>query len=179
MEGGRPHLTRPPATPGKIVPTEDVLGSNPKRLVGTDDATIDEKGRILISVKKRERLQPNFAIALGDNGCLYAYPGSKWEEIMEKVLSYDPTNQGRQEYTRLVFGNSEDELNWDQQGRVVIPRKFRELAKLKEKVKLVGCGDRLEIWAEEEYALYQSDPDNYGKQRRDAIRDAWMDMKIL
>jgi len=160
------------------VPTEDAIGSNPKPLLGTDEATIDEKGRILISVKKRDRLGSDFTVCLGDNGCLYAYPAWKWNEIMARVLSFDPTNQGRQAYTRLVFGYSDDELNCDQQGRVVIPRKLREKAKLKEKIKLVGCGDRLEIWAEEEFDKYELNPEAYGKERQDAIRNAWMDMRI-
>jgi len=160
------------------VPTNEALDSNLKPLLGADDAVIDDKGRVLISTKKRERLQPGFTVCLGDNGCLYAYPKVTWDALVKQVLSFDVTNQGRRQYTHLVFGYAEDELNCDQQGRVVIPRRLREKAKLKEKIKVVGCGDRVEIWAEEEFEKYELDPEGYGKERKDAIRSAWIDMRI-
>ena len=39
------------------------LGSNPKPLIGTDEAIIDVKGRLLLSKKKRDRLGDSFVIA--------------------------------------------------------------------------------------------------------------------
>lgn len=144
-----------------------------KPLIGTDEATIDDKGRILVSKKKRERLGEGFVVALGDVGCLVAYPEPVWEQMMATVLSKDRLNQGTQQYTRLVFGLAEDELKFDAQGRVVIPQKMRDLAKLKEKVLLVGALDRLEIWAKDEFEKYSAKPDGYGEERRKSIQDAY------
>jgi MraZ protein len=152
------------------------LGSKPRPIIGTDEATIDDKGRILVSKKKRERLGEPFVIALGTTGCLVAYPEPEWEKVQEEINRYDRINQGRERYSRLIFGLADDELRFDAQGRVVVPRKLRELAKLDEKVLLVGCGDRLEIWAVDEWREYTEYPDTYGQKRREAIEKAYTQM---
>lgn len=147
-----------------------------KPLIGTEEATIDEKGRILVGKKKRERLGDGFAIIFGTRGCLAAYPVGVWERMLEEILQYDSINAGREQYTRLVLGTAEDDLKFDAQGRVVVPQKMREAAKLKDKVLLVGCLDRVEIWAREEYELFQQDPESYGRQRREAVAKAYNEM---
>ena len=67
-----------------------------KPLIGREEATIDDKGRILVSKKKRDRLGENFVIALGTCGCLVAYPEASWQKFVDGILSYDPINMGRE-----------------------------------------------------------------------------------
>ncbi len=148
-------------------------GATPKPLLGTDEATIDDKGRILVSKKKRERLGETFAIAMGPVGCLEAYPQAVWDDKVARIGSFDPLNPGAQQYSRMVLGSAEDELKFDGQGRVVVPQKLREMAKLKDKVLLIGCGTRLEIWSMQEWEIFQQFPDNYGQQRRESIEKAY------
>lgn len=155
---------------------ESGAGIGFKPLIGTDEATIDDKGRILVGKKKRERLGEPFTMALGDVGCLVAYPEARWQSMVEEIMRYDAINQGRQQFTRLVLGLADDELKFDAQGRFVVPQKLRELAKIKDRVMLVGCGDRLEIWAKEEWEQYSEFPDVYGQQRREAIAKAYNQM---
>jgi division/cell wall cluster transcriptional repressor MraZ len=96
--------------------------------------------------------------------------------MLAEILGYASINQGREQYTRLVLGTAEDELKCDQQGRVVVPQKLRDLAKLTDKVMLVGCGDRLEIWAKTEWEQYGEHPDTYGQKRRESIEKAYSQM---
>ena len=152
-------------------------GSRPKLLLGQDEANIDDKGRVLFSKKKRERLGEDFVMCLGDNGCIYAYPADVWEPMAAEVVGFDRTNQGRQVYTRMVLGTAVDDLNFDTQGRAVVPRMLRDMAKLKERIVLIGCGDRLEIWAEEELERHDADPANYGRERSDLINEARRQMR--
>jgi MraZ protein len=147
-----------------------------KPLIGTDEATIDDKGRILIGKKKRDRLGEPFTIALGDVGCLVAYPEFVWQRMLGEILSHESINQGRQQYTRLVLGTADDELKFDMQGRVVVPQKLRDLAGIQDKVVLVGCGDRLEIWAKQEWEQYNANPETYGQERKEAIAKAYSQM---
>jgi MraZ protein len=93
---------------------------------------------------------------------------------MEK---YDQTNQGTIDYTRMVMGSAEDELEFDPQGRVVVPRKLRDAAKLKDKLLLVGCNSRLEVWAEDEFARYEQDRDGYCRERREKMQRAYKEMR--
>jgi MraZ protein len=147
-----------------------------KPLVGTDDAVIDDKGRILFSKKKRDRLGKDFAIVVTKRGCLAAYPQFMWRRVQEEVNNYHLTNEGRDQYTRLFFGMADDELNFDSQGRVVIPQKMREIGKLKKDVKLVGAYDRVEIWAFEEYSKFLADPRGYGLERCESFALAYNEM---
>src|SRR5438105_15341198 len=104
------------------------LGSNPKPLIGTDEAIIDVKGRLLLSKKKRDRLGDSFVIAVGHPGCLAAYPEPVWNQMLADIMQYESISDGRQQFTRLVLGLAEDELGCDAQGRVGILQKLRGLA---------------------------------------------------
>ena len=152
------------------------LGANFKPLIGTDEAIIDSKGRILVSKKKRDRLGEPFAMALGNLGCLVAYPEAVWRRMFDEIMQYSYINQGRQQYTRLVLGLADDELKFDAQGRVVVPQKLRDLAKLEKEVLIIGCGDRAEIWAKEEWDEFNRNPNDYAQHRRDAIEAAYLQM---
>jgi MraZ protein len=144
-----------------------------KPLVGIEAATIDDKGRVLFNKKKRERLGDNFAIVVTKRGCLAAYPAVIWQRMLENVFSYEDINDGREEYTRLFFSLSDDDLNFDGQGRVVIPKELRDFCKLKKDVKLIGAGDRIEIWAVEEYSSFLNDKVHYAEDRRKEMIDAY------
>lgn len=154
----------------------DQTRNKTKPLMGTDEATIDDKGRILVSKKKRERLGEDFVLAIGATGCLVAYPAESWDALYDEIMAFPAISHGREQYQRLIVGNAEDDLKFDAQGRVVIPQKFREAAKLTDKVVLVGLGDRLEIWAKQEYEEYLKYPEIYGKERRQAIEKAFAQM---
>jgi MraZ protein len=147
-------------------------GSDFKPLTGTDETSLDEKGRLVVSKKKRERLGDNFAIAISEIGCLAIYPERTWQSILAEVQSVGAINKGRQIFARLVIGTAEDELSCDANGRVLIPAHLRKEAKIKDKVVVIGAMDRIEIWAKEEYDAFTADPLSYGKQREGLIDQA-------
>lgn len=148
------------------------LPSSFKPLIGVEETTIDEKGRILIPKKKRERLGENFAMTLGTNGGLVVFTTEAWLGMMEKVNAVDSTNFGREEFSRLIFGEAEDDIRFDAQGRFVVPQRLRNVARLKDKVILIGNFDRLEIWDPEEYQVFRSDKAAYGRERREELEQA-------
>lgn len=140
-------------------------GPDFKPILGTEEATIDAKGRILVAKKRRERLGDGFAITIGKHGCLVAYPAPAWRKMVAKYLEDESLNPELDGVTRDFLGSADDDLSFDPQGRVVIPSKIRDHAKLKTKVTIVGVGDRMEIWAKEEY-------DSYNARRRANSTDA-------
>ena len=143
-----------------------------KQLIGTDEATIDDKGRLLVSKKKRERLGEKFVMALGPTGCIVVYTLEAWVKEVDEVMQASSTNLGRQQYSRLLSGHAEDDLSFDKQGRVVVPQKLRNLASLTEKVVIVGCIDRMEIWAADAWEAYQKNPDGYKRERLETFNNA-------
>ncbi|MEJ5169735.1 MAG: hypothetical protein WHU10_02000 [Fimbriimonadales bacterium] len=135
-------------------------------LVGTEDTTIDKMGRVLIPKSKRDRLGENCAITLGTSGCVVILPEWHWLELQQWLYQVPKENFGAEEYKRLVFGEAQDSLRFDAQGRLVIPQRLRELANLRQNVKLVGAFDRVEVWDEDEFRVFLENPDDYGRDRR-------------
>lgn len=141
-------------------------------LLGTDEASLDDKGRLIFSKKKRDRLGDNFVVTQGPKGCLEAYPLAIWLDMVAKLLNMDALNEGVAEYSALLLGSAEDALKFDPQGRVVIPVRLRNKANIEKDVVIVGCGNRCEIWAKKEFDEYEKDRLNYGAERRSLFREA-------
>jgi MraZ protein len=146
-------------------------------LTGTDEATIDDKGRIIVGKKKRERLGESFVLSIGQTGCLIAYPEAVWAGVVDDIFSHESINAGTEDYTRFMLADAEDDIKFDQQGRFVVPQRLRTAANLKDKVVLLGCGNRMEIWAKQEYENFRLHPDTYGLERRQSIVRAYRLMK--
>lgn len=137
-------------------------------LIGTDEALCDKKGRVMIGKKNRDRLGKTFAMAISEIGCLVAYPQTVWDRLNDEIDQYPMINAGRSDYSRLLNGSSEDGLEFDVQGRVVIPASLRSEAGIEpdSAVLVVGCGNRLEIWPPKEYEKFQADRNAYNQSRR-------------
>ena len=147
-----------------------------KPLGGTDEASIDNKGRLLLGKKKRERLGATFTMVIGELGCICIYPEDRWQQQIQQIEAADPMNPGRRVFSRLFFGTSEDDLSCDAQGRVVIPGNLRDQVTLGEKVLLIGCYDHIEIWDPAEYKTYKGNPDKYHAEEHKIYLDAYYAM---
>ena len=171
-EGGRCHGRRPAGFALERIEVASVPIPFEKQLIGTDEATIDDKGRIFVSKQKRERLGETFVMGLGPIGCLVVYTEEAWMSEVSEFMEPRSTNLGRQQYSRLFSDRAATDLKFDKQGRVVVPQDLRLAAGLKDKVRIIGCIDRMEIWSEEEWAVYEKDPDGYGNKRLNAFQQA-------
>lgn len=145
-------------------------------LIGTEDATMDDKGRVLVGTKLRKRLGPNFTMCLGENGSINVYRAKTWSGMVQDTLNRDPRLQSRQDYARFLMGSAEDDLDFDTQGRVVIPKKLREKAEIVDKVKIIGCGDCIEIWSKDNFDRYMQDGRGADPNRQERMRDSYQSM---
>lgn len=126
---------------------------------GISSITLDEKGRIAMPARYRERLQEGCGghlVATIDTNhrCLLLYPAPEWERIekrIEALPDFEPKAQG---VKRLLLGHAND-LEMDSSGRVLLPQELRQYARLGRQVSLIGQGKKLELW----------DQDAWGKQR--------------
>lgn len=171
QKGKEPQLRHAPfAVPMAQLP------SNFAPLIGTDETSIDDKGRIVVAKSKREKLGDSFVLVLGKAGGLCLYPSAVFEELFREIFSVDTMNPAREEYTRLMLSSASDDLAFDQQGRLTIPKRLREEARLTGDVLVLGCGDRLEIWARDEWVKFNFAPEKYNVERREAIESAYSRM---
>ena len=120
---------------------------------GEFDHSVDDKGRVIIPTRFRSSLGERFYMTKGLGGCIFVYT-----EIAYKALSETLSSQRQlDEHTmRLQRFFTSSELNVDGQGRVAIPGKLREYAKIGEQgdVVIVGTGSRIEIWSSKSWAEY-------------------------
>lgn len=112
-------------------------------MTGTYEHSVDAKSRLFIPAKLRLELGETFYLAMGVDACLAIYPQSTWDRFTEKFASL-PMSQSKS--MRLLFANAV-KCELDSQGRIVIPQKLRNYARLEKDVVIIGVNDRAEIWA--------------------------------
>lgn len=130
---------------------------------GASPLSIDDKGRMAIPARYRQRLQDLCAgqlimtINLEQERYLPIYPLPAWEKV-EQELDNIPDARRARHLKRLLIGHAE-ESEMDAQGRILVPMSLRETAGLVKKVILIGQRNKFELWNEQTW--YQ-------------LRDKWL-----
>ena len=115
--------------------------------------TIDEKGRLIIPSKFREDLGEKFIITRGIENCLFVYSLSSWEKITNKLESLPFTKKDARQFVRFFLSGATT-AEFDKQGRVNITSPLISYAKLQKDCVVIGTGDRLEIWSQEDWDAF-------------------------
>ncbi len=105
---------------------------------------IDEKGRLIIPAKLRNDLGNDFVVTRGLDGCLFVYPKTTWEKIIESYQTL-PNIKDARNFMRFFLSGATNQ-NFDKQGRINISNPLIKYANLDKDVIIIGVGDRLEIW---------------------------------
>ena len=128
--------------------------------IGEFHHTIDDKGRIIIPSKFREKLGNQFIITRGIDNCLFVYSYDDWMNITNKLSSLPFTKRDARVFNRFFLSGATD-VELDKQGRVNISSPLISYANLTKDCVIIGTGDRLEIWAEESWnSFFNSTKDN-------------------
>ncbi|MBT9155181.1 MAG: Transcriptional regulator MraZ [Firmicutes bacterium] len=122
--------------------------------VGNYVHSVDEKGRLSLPAKFRERLGASFVTTHGLDGCLFVYPMPEWETISNRLRDLSTTKSNARAFSRLFFANAQ-ECECDKQGRVSLPLHQREHAALSGETVIIGANSRVEIWSAENWARYK------------------------
>lgn len=123
-------------------------------LIGEYKNTIDTKGRIIIPTKLRDKIGENFIVTRGLDGCLFAYPMASWENLSHKLQSSLPLGKKDARAISRFFYSAATEVECDKQGRIIVPSVLREHANLVKNCRVIGAGERIEIWDEETWLSY-------------------------
>lgn len=119
---------------------------------GINGIRIDQKGRMVIPARYRDRLQAdgNGIVILTidtEERCLLLYPLNTWEEIEAKLASLPSFNPAARRIQRLLLGHATD-IEMDNQGRILLAPLLREYAGIEKQAILVGQGRKFELWDE-------------------------------
>ncbi len=121
-----------------------------QRMWGRFEHSLDDKGRVIVPQKFREKLGDEFVLTIGPDNHIRAYPMPVWEAMEEQLISTDVHDELNPDlvFLQRMFGNCEF-VGYDQQFRMSIPRHLRAWADLQESEPaiIVGNGTRLEIWS--------------------------------
>ncbi len=121
--------------------------------MGEFSHTIDAKGRLIIPAKLRDELGEHCIVTKGIENCLTVYTLEGWEKLAQSLETLAPTKSNVRAIKRYFFGSA-TELEFDKQGRVLIPAVLRNYANLNKDTVVVGASDRVEIWGRTEWETY-------------------------
>ena len=138
------------------------------RLLGNSDAKTDAKGRVFIPASFRKILQSSgnacFILKKDDfQNCLLLYPEAVWNEELEKSRErLSVWNEEQQNIFRQRILDVEI-LDIDANGRVLIPKRYLQLAGIISDVRFVGMFDRIEIWSKDNLEKTKMDTESFKK----------------
>ena len=127
----------------------------PLFLMGEHDITVDDKSRLLVPAEFRKEIseardEKVLICRIGRKRVPWLYPENYYRELIaQRRLSLTPGEDEEafnEAYYSLIF-----RLQWDGQGRVVLPEKLVNRTALKKELTIVGAGDHLVIWNREDW----------------------------
>jgi MraZ protein len=123
-------------------------------LTGEFENTLDEKGRISLPVKLRQKISGKVVmLTKGYNSCVWVLPPEQWDSVAEKFLDASLTFE-KADFLHHQFITSMQEVEIDRAGRIVVPPSLRKHAKLTRDCVILGTGKKMEIWDTGEYGKY-------------------------
>ena len=127
-----------------------------KTFLGKIDAKLDAKGRVFVpavfrkvlSEEERERVVVRMET---DEKYLVVYPESVWNrqvmELQSKLNEWDSDDQ----MLLMQFVGDAEVLEFDAQGRVLLPKRLQMRLGLNSEVVFVGMVDRIALWSKSMY----------------------------
>lgn len=128
-------------------------------LIGTYHHQLDQKNRFRIPTKLKERLGSDLVLTIGSGGALELFSETMLEEsVLSKLENISLFDETAQKSLRLLL-SSAHQLEEDNQGRFLLPQSLKSHANIQKNIVIIGVGNRVEIWSEEEWAKYSSELD--------------------
>lgn len=117
---------------------------------GRHDLTIDSKNRLFLPADIRRSIDPQrdgtaLFMVVGQNEKLWFYPDKFYRQIAAQLKSGITVPEDILAFKHLHYGHA-DRLEWDRQGRMVVPDQALQAAALGKEVTLIGIDDHLELW---------------------------------
>ena len=84
--------------------------------LGTYSPKLDDKGRLFLPAKFRDRLKAGIVVTRGHEKSLVIYPADAFESLASRVLAMPTTNRRARAYSRLLLSGASDQVP-DKQGR--------------------------------------------------------------
>lgn len=113
--------------------------------LGTHTPKLDDKGRLFLPAKFRDKLAGGLVVTRGQERCLYVFPMDEFTKITQKFQEAPTSSKAARDYMRVFLSGASDEIP-DKQGRVTVPAALRQYAGLDRDCTVIGTGSRVEVW---------------------------------
>ena len=115
---------------------------------GSHLTRLDDKGRLKMPAEYKrladEKYGSKFYITSWDGKSAFVYPIQEWETIERKLVGLPMFNASKQKLLKLTSYYGQ-EVEFDNQGRLLLPAVLRESADLKGEVSVAGRLNYLEV----------------------------------
>ena len=113
--------------------------------LGTHTPRLDDKGRLFLPAKFRDKLAGGLVMTRGQERCLYVFPMDEFVKITQRFQEAPTSSKAARDYMRVFLSGASDEIP-DKQGRVTVPAALRQYAGLDRECTVIGTGSRVEVW---------------------------------
>ncbi|MCQ2336502.1 MAG: cell division/cell wall cluster transcriptional repressor MraZ [Paludibacteraceae bacterium] len=136
-------------------------------LIGNIDARVDSKGRAFLPVQLRKQLDDCKNFILRKDifcNCLVLYTEDAWNEIVSR-LKMQLNNWNRQQGQIFrQFVSEADRIELEENGRMLIPRRYIDALGIKSDIRFVGSDTTIEIWPAGKIEETFISPDDFAKE---------------
>jgi MraZ protein len=141
--------------------------------IGEYTHSIDPKGRMAVPSKMRRELGGGAVITRGLDQCLWVFTKKEWENLAGKLAQLPISDPKSRAFSRLMLAGAM-EVEFDSQGRALIPGYLKEYANLKREAVIAGLYNRLEIWETSAWQKFKAD----SEKQTDEISKHMMDLGV-
>ena len=139
------------------------------RFIGNIEAKTDSKGRVFLPACFRRILQAGGCdkVMLRKDvyqDCLVIYPEESWNRQLDLLRSKLDKWNSRHQIIFRQFVADVEELSIDSNGRILLQKRYLNMAGIKQEVRFVGMDDTIEIWAKEKVEKPFMSPEEFGSE---------------
>lgn len=149
------------------------------RFLGNIEAKTDAKGRVFIPAAFRRQLQAasEQSLVLRKDvfqDCLVLYPESVWFKTQTELRRRLNKWNARQQAVFRQFVSDAEVVVPDGNGRILIPRRYLQMAGIESEVRFIGMDNTIEIWAKERAETPFIEAEAFGEALQEALgNDLW------
>ncbi|NDV57337.1 division/cell wall cluster transcriptional repressor MraZ [Bacteroides sp. 519] len=143
--------------------------------IGSIEAKADAKGRLFIPAQFRKQLQ-----MLGEERlimkkdvfqkCLTLYPESEWNKDLNELQAKLNKWNAKHQLILRQFVSDVEIIVPDSNGRILIPKRYLQMAEIEADVIFMGVSTKIEIWAKGKEKDSFLEPEMFGAELEEIMK---------
>lgn len=146
------------------------------QFLGNIEAKTDAKGRVFIPAIFRKQLQiaSEERLVLRKDvfqDCLVLYPESVWFATQNELRRRLSIWNARQQTIFRQFVSDAEVVVPDSNGRILLPKRYLQLANIENEVRFIGVDNTIEIWAKARADQPFMSPEDFSAALEETLKD--------